>query len=62
MVDDHLDSQGIVDVHEEGIDSIMALGLDGRGVHSGNGGQERSVVGILAIQSRVIICNNLSHT
>ena len=32
MVDDHFDSQGIVDVHEEGIDGIMVLGLDGGGI------------------------------
>ena len=48
MVDDHFDSQGIVDVHEEGIDGIMALGLDGGDVHRWNGSQERSVVGIFA--------------
>ena len=48
MVNDHLDSQGIVDVYKEGVDSIMALGLNGRGVHSGNGSQKCSVVGILA--------------
>ena len=48
MVNDHLDSQSIVDVHKESIDSIMALSLDGGGVHSGNGSQECTVVGIFA--------------
>ena len=48
MVDDHLDSQGVVDIHKEGIDGIMALGLDGGGVYRRNSSQECSVVGIFA--------------
>ena len=48
MVDDHLDSQSVVDIHEESVDGIMALGFNGGGVHSGNSSQECSVVGIFA--------------
>ena len=46
MVNDHLDSQSIVDVHEEGVDRIMTLGLDGGGVDGGNGTEKCCVVGI----------------
>ena len=54
MVDDHLDGQSIVDIHEESVDGIVALGLNGGCVHSGNGSQEGSIVGIFAASTMTL--------
>ena len=49
VVDDHLDCQGVVDVHEEGIDSIVTLGLNGSRVDGGDGIKVSCVVGIFTV-------------
>ena len=50
MVDYHLDGQGIVDIHEECINSVMTLGFNGSRVDCSNGIQESCIVGILAVR------------
>ena len=44
MVYDHLDGQGVVDVHEEGVHSDVIKGAD---IHYANGINEGSVIPIL---------------
>ena len=49
VVDDHFNCQGIVDIHEEGIDRIVSLGLNGGRVDGGDGIKISCVVGIFTV-------------
>ena len=61
MVYDHLDGQGVVDVHEEGVHSDVIKGAD---IHFANGINEGSVILILTENTAMesLLCKSVYRT